>query len=67
MRVPQAFRSRARDGYPLVGFQFHPEQRDFTRLAPGSPPDARGDALNLVANTVDLVLESYRRLYWSGS
>ena len=65
--MPQAFRSRPGDGYPLVGYQFHPEQRDFTRLAPDSPPDARGDALNVIANTVDLVLESYRRLYWPGA
>jgi hypothetical protein len=62
--VPQAFRSEG-DGYPVLGFQFHPEQRDFRRLAPGSPPDARGDALNVVANAVDLALESLVRLYWS--
>jgi hypothetical protein len=63
VRIPQAFRSRD-GGYPVVGFQFHPEQQDFGRLSPASPRDARGDALNVLANAIDLVLESYRRTYW---
>lgn len=62
--VPQAFRSRNESRFPIVGFQFHPEQRDLQRLAPGSPPEARGDALNVLANTVDLVLEGYIRSYY---
>jgi hypothetical protein len=62
--VPQAFRSRDVRGYPLVGFQFHPEQRDLQRLAPGSPPEARGDALNMVANAIDLALDAYVERYW---
>lgn len=61
--VPQAFVSND-EGYPVIGFQFHPEQRDLRRLAPGSPPDARGDPTNIVANAVDLALESLLRLYW---
>jgi hypothetical protein len=61
--VPQGFVSND-GGYPVVGFQFHPEQRDFKRLAPQSPPDARGDPINVVANAVDLALESLLRLYW---
>lgn len=65
VKIPQAFRSRDHDGYPIVGFQFHPEQRDLQRLAPGSPPDARGDALNFIANTLSLILDAYTRLYWS--
>lgn len=64
VRVPQAFRSRDPRSYPVVGFQFHPEQRDLKRFAPDSPHAARGDALNLIANTVDLTLEAYTRLYW---
>ncbi len=64
--VPQAFASND-EGYPVVGLQFHPEQRDFKRLAPGSPPDARGDPLNVIANAVDLALESLVRLYWPGA
>jgi hypothetical protein len=62
--VPQAFQSRDTESYPVVGFQFHPEQRDFKRLAPDMPREARGDGLNIVANTVDLVLDAYLRLYW---
>lgn len=62
--VPQAFRSRDDERFPIMGFQFHPEQRDLQRLAPGSPPEARGDALNVLANAVDLALEGYIRAYW---
>lgn len=61
--VPQSFVSND-ERYPIVGFQFHPEQRDLRRLAPGSPPEARGDPLNAVANAVDLALDSLVRLYW---
>lgn len=64
IRIPQAFISRDTESYPVIGFQFHPEQRDLKRLAPGSPPEARGDALNIFANTVDLILDAYLRLYW---
>lgn len=62
--VPQAFRSRGEGRFPIIGFQFHPEQRDLQRLAPGSAPEARGDALNVLANAVDLALEGYVRGYW---
>lgn len=64
VRVPQAFRSVDADGYPIVGFQFHPEQRDLPRLAPGDPPEARADSLQVVANTLDLAIEAWLRLYW---
>lgn len=61
--VPQAFRSRTR-GQALVGFQFHPEQRDLARLAPGMPKDARGDALNVFANALDLVWDGLLEETW---
>ena len=64
VRVPQAFRSIDTEGYPIVGFQFHPEQRDLPRLAPGAPPEARADSLQVVANTLDLAIEAWLRLYW---
>jgi hypothetical protein len=64
VRMPQAFRSRDPFAYPVIGFQFHPEQRDLTRLAPGSPAEARGDALNAVANAIELALLGYLRVYW---
>jgi hypothetical protein len=64
VRIPQAFHSEDPSSYPIVGFQFHPEQRDFPRLAEGSTRDARGDAMNVFANAIDLALDSYIRLYW---
>ena len=64
VRVPQAFHTTDPSTYPVIGFQFHPEQRDLTRLGPGSVADARGDAMNVFANAVDMVLDSYVRLYW---
>ena len=62
--VPQAFHSRDDGRFPIIGFQFHPEQRDLQRLAPGSPREARGDALNVLANAVDLALDGYVQSYW---
>jgi hypothetical protein len=67
VRVPQAFRSTEPRRFPVIGFQFHPEQRDLTRLVNGSPPDARGDAMNIFADAIDLVLDSYVRVYWPGA
>lgn len=67
VRIPQAFHTTDPSTYPVVGFQFHPEQRDLKRLASGSPPEARGDALNVFANAVDLAIDAYLRIYWPGS
>jgi hypothetical protein len=64
VRIPQAFRSRDRDRFPVVGFQFHPEQRDFPRLAPGATDDERGDAINVFANAVDLAVDGWLRVTW---
>ncbi len=61
--VPQAFRGST-SGHALIGLQFHPEQRDLSRLAPGMPDDARGDALNVFANALDLVWDGYLRESW---
>ncbi|MCL2449896.1 MAG: discoidin domain-containing protein, partial [Polyangiaceae bacterium] len=36
--VPEAFRSRDR-AWPVIGAQFHAEQRDFASAAPGDPPE----------------------------
>mgnify|MGYP003816407233 CR=1 FL=1 len=62
--VPQAYRSRDTGRYPVIGFQFHPEQRDLPRLAPGALAEERGDGLEVFANAIDLAVESYVRLYW---
>lgn len=60
--VPQAFRTSDPLTRPIVGFQFHPEQRDLQRLAEGSPPDARADALAAFSNAIALALDAYVRL-----
>jgi hypothetical protein len=65
--VPQAFRTTDPTKQPILGFQFHPEQRDLTRLAPGSPPEARADALAVFSNAIALVLDAYVRLYLPGA
>ena len=64
VRIPQAFHSRDRDRFPIVGFQFHPEQRDLPRLAPGATGDERGDAMNAFANAVDLAVDGWLKLTW---
>jgi hypothetical protein len=66
VRIPQAFRS-VDGGFPVVGLQFHPEQRDLVRLAPGSAAEARGDAMNVMANAVDLVIERFLAGLWPHS
>jgi len=65
VRVPQAYHSRERDRYPVVGMQFHPEQRDFPRLAPGASDEERGDPLNVFANAYDLAIEGWLRVAWA--
>ncbi len=64
LRVPQAFRSVETVGYPVVGFQFHPEQQDLKRPGVNSPPEARGDALEILAASVDWEIERYRTEAW---
>lgn len=65
--VPQAYRTLDTTANPVLGFQFHPEQRDLTRLAPGSPPEARADALAVFSNAIAIVLDAYVRLYLPGA
>ncbi len=67
VRIPHAFHSADRDRLPLIGFQFHPDAKDLRRLMPGAPPEARGDALNVFANAVDLVIDGYLRSTWPQS
>lgn len=58
VHLPQAFRALG-GPFPVVGFQFHPEQRDLRRVAPQDPDVARGDALQLMANVVDGVVVAW--------
>ncbi len=58
VHVSQAFRATG-GPFPVVGVQFHPEQRDLSRVAPDDPDVARGDALQLMANAVDDVVVAW--------
>ncbi len=59
-RVTEVFRSR--DGaWPVIGAQFHAEQRDFA--APGDPPEAVADARLFVAATYEEIVDAYLRAH----
>lgn len=59
--VPQAFRSRDR-AWPIIGAQFHAEQRDFTVAAPGDPPESVADPRLFLAAAYDLIVDAHVRL-----
>jgi hypothetical protein len=59
--LPQAFRSRDR-AWPVIGAQFHPEQRDFATAAPGDPPESVADARLFLAATFEQIVDAYVRL-----
>ena len=56
--IPQAFRSRDR-AWPVIGTQFHPEQRDFTIAAPGDPPESVDDPKLFLAAAYELVVDAH--------
>jgi len=59
-RVTEVF--RARDGaWPLIGVQFHPEQRDFAVAPAGDPPEAVADARLFVAAAYEEIIDAYLR------
>ncbi len=63
--VPEAFRSRedARDErWPIIGTQFHAEQRDFAVPAPGDPPESIADARLFFAAAYEQMVDAYERL-----
>jgi hypothetical protein len=59
--VPEAFRSRDR-AWPIIGAQFHAEQRDFTVAAPGDPPESVADARLFFAAAYEQMIDAYVRL-----
>jgi hypothetical protein len=59
--VPEAFRSRG-DGWPVIGTQFHPEQRDFLEPGPGDPPESVADARLFVAAAYEQMVDAYVKL-----
>ena len=59
--VPEAYRSRDR-GWPIVGVQFHAEQRDFANAAPGDPPESVADARLFLAALYEEMVDAYETL-----
>jgi hypothetical protein len=59
--VPEAFRSR--DGaWPVIGAQFHAEQRDFLSAAPEDPPESTADPRLFVAAAFEAIVDAYVKL-----
>jgi hypothetical protein len=59
--VPEAFRSRDR-AWPIIGAQFHAEQRDFASAAPGDPPESTADARLFLAAAFESMVDAYAKL-----
>jgi hypothetical protein len=59
--VPEAFRSRG-GGWPIIGAQFHAEQRDFAVPGPGDPPESIADARLFFAAAFEQMVDAYLRL-----
>ena len=59
--LPEAFRSKD-SGWPIIGAQFHPEQRDFASPAPGEPPESVADPHLFLAAAYEQVIDAYERL-----
>jgi hypothetical protein len=59
--LPQAFRSRDR-AWPIIGAQFHAEQRDFPSAAPGDPPESVADPRLFLAAAYELIVDAHLRL-----
>jgi hypothetical protein len=58
--VPEAFRSRDR-AWPIVGAQFHAEQRDFSTPAPGDPPESVADPRLFLAAAYEEAVDAYEK------
>jgi len=59
--IPEAFRSRERT-WPVIGTQFHAEQRDFTNPAPGDPPESVADARLFLDAAYEVIVDGYVNL-----
>jgi hypothetical protein len=56
--VPEAFRSR--DGaWPIIGTQFHAEQRQFAAPAPGDPSESVDDPRLFFASAFEQIVDAY--------
>ncbi len=59
--VPEAFRSRD-PAWPVIGAQFHAEQRDFAAPGPGDPPESVADARLFFAAAYEQMVDAYVKL-----
>jgi hypothetical protein len=59
--VPEAFRSRD-PAWPILGMQFHAEQRDFAVPGPGDPPESVADARLFFAAAYEQMVDAYLKL-----
>ncbi len=59
--VTQAFRSKD-PAWPIIGAQFHAEQRDFTAPGPGDPPESIADPELFMAAAFEQMVDAYVKL-----
>jgi len=59
--VTEAFRSKDR-AWPIIGAQFHAEQKDFTAPGPGDPPESVADARLFLASAFEQMVDAYVKL-----
>jgi hypothetical protein len=59
--VTEAFRSRG-GSWPVIGAQFHPEQRDFSAAVAGDPPESIADPFLFLAAAYETLMDAYVNL-----
>jgi hypothetical protein len=59
--VPEVFRSSG-PTWPIIGTQFHAEQRDFSASAPGDPPESVDDPRIFLAGAFEQIVDAYEKL-----
>ena len=59
--LPEAFRSRDR-AWPVIGTQFHAEQKDFATPGPGDPPESVADARLFMMAVYEELVDAYVKL-----
>lgn len=59
--VPEAFRSKDH-AWPVIGTQFHAEQKDFATPGPGDPPESVADPRLFIAAAYDEIVDAYVKL-----
>jgi hypothetical protein len=62
--VPEAFRSRGSSdrAWPIIGTQFHAEQKDFTTPGPDDPPESIADARLFLASSFEEMVDAFVKL-----